>query len=434
MTPVSLLPSNATPLERAIEATIATRLALPAATVVASVLNPDTCPAALLPFLAWDLSIDLWDATWSEVTQRQVCRDALRLHQLKTTPAGIRAHVAVAGSSVTRILRPPARGFLRGAMDDAAREAWLAGLPQIRIYPFLHRSVVTARRSFLTGPGARRQFHALRPARIDVLTIGAAAPLSGRRAEAVADDRPVTGRRFLSRSRGAFLLGRRATFFDSGEETDVTLDSLDGGIVDRVYLRRPSRDRLFYGAGFGRGYLRTSQARTGVVTIRTDRAGAAFAVDRGVEPVDVQPQRVAQKRVAPAARSFFGRSRGFLLSSHAPMLVYDRVALNVPDRIGPRARVRNWHGRGRFGLAPFTAEIRVAVPMTRAVRRSGRWHGAGYRVAADLAPLDRAIEAVRTAKAARDTIHLDINGLRPVRFGSGLRFGDFDFGQLREAA
>ena len=39
--------------------------------------NPDECPVALLPYLAWALSVDRWDKNWSEQTKRQVIKSAL---------------------------------------------------------------------------------------------------------------------------------------------------------------------------------------------------------------------------------------------------------------------------------------------------------------------------------------------------------------------
>lgn len=34
--------------------------------------NPDTCPANLLPWLAWSFSVDRWDDKWPEATKRAV--------------------------------------------------------------------------------------------------------------------------------------------------------------------------------------------------------------------------------------------------------------------------------------------------------------------------------------------------------------------------
>jgi hypothetical protein len=394
----SLLPPNRTPLETALEATIAARLALPAH-LIAAQWNPDTCPPHLLGHLAWGLSIDLWDDAWPETQKRDVCRNALKLHSLKTTLAGIKAHVALTGSEVVRAIRPPATGFLYAAMTDAQRAAWLDALPQVRLYPFI-RTVIAKHRVFASGPAGR--FFA--------------------------------GRGFLRANRGIVLTGTRATYHDRGAERPIRYETPDPTSI-RLLIERSAR-RSWHGAGAIGGFLTRTQAAKGVVTLRLGDDAGSFAAEAGLDPVDVRPMRVLQARTAPAARSFFGpRSRArFLRASHAPFLVYDRVALHAPDRMGARRRTRSFHGAGRFGIAPFTAELRVAVPLQRAVRRSGRWHGAGFRAAASLAPLDQAIEAVRVSKAFRDTVLIDTAVHAPVLFGGGLQFGDFTFGEIRKVA
>jgi hypothetical protein len=70
--------------------------------------------------------------------------------------------------------------------------------------------------------------------------------------------------------------------------------------------------------------------------------------------------------------------------------------------------------------------------MVRKRRTAGRWHGAGYRKAADLSPLWRAIEAVRVSKAFRDTVLVNTTTQGVVNFSSGLTFGEFVFGQIKE--
>lgn len=367
------------------------------ASLITSVWNPDTCPLDLLPYLAWGLSVDLWDDRWTETTKRQACRKALILHRLKTTPAGVRAHVAQVGSEVVRIVRPPARESLRGAMTEEQRRAWLADLPQVRIYPFFKVSHAKSRQ-FFRGPGVHGW----------------------------------QGIGFLRSTRGFDIYGHRATFYDRGVEVPVTLGTTDAGDVKRVLLRRKAPNRNFLGHGIVAGYLRTSAAELNVVTVQLADEHQPFAVSPSMEPVNVRPERIAQGRIAPASRSFFGRHKRHLRGSFGPLLIYDRIALLDPSRLGARRKVLAYHGHGRFGIDPYTAEIRVRVPMRRPRLRSGRWHGNGYSKAASMEPLARAIEAIRVSKAFRDTVLIDTATIGQVKFGSGLRFGEFAFGQMKE--
>ncbi|MFA7597016.1 MAG: phage tail protein I [Novosphingobium sp.] len=402
----SLLPPNTTPFQQALEQTIAARQALPAE-LVSAVLDPDRCPEHLLGFLAWDLSVDIWQDDWPVEKKRHVLRIAWRLHRLKTTPAGIKAHVALTGAEVVKIVRPPARGFLRGAMTEAQRIAWLEGLPQVRIYPFFRRDIVRPGHLFMSGLTGKRFWS------------------SGR---------------FLRPSRGKLLLGRHATYYDRGEEFPVRLRDPEGDLIERIHIPRTDSRRAFWGHGWhGRFFLTASTADQRVITVRpaAEGSGEIFAVPPGGQTTDVRPRRVMQRRTAPIGRSFWVRRRrfhghGFLRESFGPQLVYDCYYIIDPARVGARQKVLTWHGHGQYGIDPFTAKLRVRVPMQRPRSRAFRWHGNGFLKAADLKPMWRAIEAVSLSKALRDKILIDTTTRQRAQFGSGLRFGNFTFGEIRK--
>jgi len=83
----SILKPNATQHDRAVEQSI--RKAKPDLTSVATLMNPDTCPAHLLGWLAWAFSVDVWEASWPEATKREVIRAALPVHQRKGTRGAV---------------------------------------------------------------------------------------------------------------------------------------------------------------------------------------------------------------------------------------------------------------------------------------------------------------------------------------------------------
>jgi phage tail P2-like protein len=94
----SLLPPNATPLERAVEAATArfANLDVP----LRDLLSPDRCPAALLPWLAWSLSIDVWSPDWSEEVKRAQIRVAIQIQRTKGTASAVRMAVESFGAGV----------------------------------------------------------------------------------------------------------------------------------------------------------------------------------------------------------------------------------------------------------------------------------------------------------------------------------------------
>lgn len=101
--PETILPPSSTPLERALDRSGASRLeALPA--VVASLWRAETCPAVLLPYLAWALSVDEWDNGWAEDKKRLVIAESRLIHQQKGTPAAIRRALAAIGQPDATII------------------------------------------------------------------------------------------------------------------------------------------------------------------------------------------------------------------------------------------------------------------------------------------------------------------------------------------
>lgn len=90
----SLLPPNATKLERNIEQAM-TPYAPPR--IIPTLWNASTCPASMLPMLAWASSIEDWDPQWSVEQQRAAIAAAADIHRHKGTPAAIKLALEVRG-------------------------------------------------------------------------------------------------------------------------------------------------------------------------------------------------------------------------------------------------------------------------------------------------------------------------------------------------
>lgn len=82
-----LLPPNADPQERALSESIARLSDVPV--LVRESWNPDTCPASLLPWLAWAYSVDDWAPDWTEQEKRDVIKQSLYVHKKKGTISAI---------------------------------------------------------------------------------------------------------------------------------------------------------------------------------------------------------------------------------------------------------------------------------------------------------------------------------------------------------
>lgn len=91
----TLLPPNATPLERAAGTAAANISAIPAP--IRSIWNPYTCPEALLPWLAYAMAVDEWDDTWPANTKRDVIAQSLQVKRVKGTYGSVQSAIEAMG-------------------------------------------------------------------------------------------------------------------------------------------------------------------------------------------------------------------------------------------------------------------------------------------------------------------------------------------------
>lgn len=94
----TILPINATAAERAVEQVAARVEDLD--TGIAKTWSPETCPADLLPWLAWALSVDYWGEDWAEDLRRSVVAASVETHRRKGTVGAVRRALAAAGLKI----------------------------------------------------------------------------------------------------------------------------------------------------------------------------------------------------------------------------------------------------------------------------------------------------------------------------------------------
>ncbi|MDE1465801.1 phage tail protein I [Spartinivicinus poritis] len=96
---MSLLPSNASPLEQGLADSTGRISDIPA--YPNYVWNPESCPANCLPWLAWALSVDEWDEAWEEQTKRNVIKASIEVHRHKGTLGAVKKALAATGVDIT---------------------------------------------------------------------------------------------------------------------------------------------------------------------------------------------------------------------------------------------------------------------------------------------------------------------------------------------
>lgn len=90
-----LLPPNSSQLERDIAAVNARLGEVP--TPLRDLVNPDTCPAVLLPWLAVEMAVSPWNDAWTEAQKRGVIASAYQVHRQRGTLAALKRVLAALG-------------------------------------------------------------------------------------------------------------------------------------------------------------------------------------------------------------------------------------------------------------------------------------------------------------------------------------------------
>ena len=146
----TLLPDNRTSFEEAADLTGARIADLPIG--LRELVQPHAVPAPHLPWLAWGLSVDLWDKDWPEEKKRARTARSLPFHAIKGTQTAIAEALAVMGAEARRFIVPPAKTYLSKALTETERAAYLDRFAQLRIYPFVARGVSGRNTRFLSAP------------------------------------------------------------------------------------------------------------------------------------------------------------------------------------------------------------------------------------------------------------------------------------------
>ena len=122
-----------TPRRRIVEEVSAERWPKVGADVIAKFKRPWECQLHLLPFLAFEESVDIWNENWPEWKKRSVIASAPADHAIKTTEAGIRRYVDIADGEVRQVVAPPEGFFAASDLSKAEMDAHIAKHPKVRI-------------------------------------------------------------------------------------------------------------------------------------------------------------------------------------------------------------------------------------------------------------------------------------------------------------
>jgi hypothetical protein len=411
--PISLLPSNSTPWETAHELTDAARWAAIDPMVITRTKDALLCEQQFLALLGWERSVDLWFDDWSEEKRRYVVDKWFEFERLKGTPEGFSRFYGLAGSKLLKVTSPPQMPYPRRGWTDAERLAYLAQFQQIRIYPKVPAREFQ-RGMFVASEARSKAF------------VGRVAPTAYR----ITIDTVV----------------REARLYDPATDAETVLTRReivrDVTHVGKVYefedIVLPARRNGFYVGDFldGKRYLGRDNAPERVIRTEIERPyGAAVSRPQwsSVVPtarlISIYPDLMRERFVDRG--HFIGRASTGLRTAIYP--ARDKAWQHVYERFYMYDRKRDrgvtagepgcYVGHARLGMMPFTAEMKVEIRGKR--RREEFTNLPGQYLTRDnRTSLDRALEATRACKAARDTIYLQTQTRRSRRFGDRMMFGD----------
>lgn len=401
----AVLYRDATGLERAMADADAERLVGTEAERIYWVWDPYKIPLQYLPYLAWAMGVNYWDDNWHETTKRAWVARQWEFKAIRGTLAGSRMAIDYSGRDVSPFgyellsaIVPPQKVFSGPSLTKAEREAWLATMPQLRVWRVQEKGIAGAHKSFYGGESNVRM-------RSRRFFLEGEAPT------------PTTA---LQR------LHRRARWIVDNVETDVSVTEL--GSAWQVHLPGKAGYRVMSNMPFRPGrYFIPSDAWTRLFTIAPKQALPwRTSIKQSLEPVSAEPERV----VINGTRGFSVfcnvpmSPRAYFIPSTAWKRIFQRYAIpmNNTGHLKRRSPVQ-FMGTGRYGFPKYTAWLRVRLTSRRSRYAAGE--GIAQRKLKFWLPHDgrtmiRARAAVVASKRLVDRIWLDTG---PVyRFVAGRPF------------
>jgi len=383
-----LLYRTSTGLEKALADVDGDRITDTAAELIQAIWDPWACPLRLLPYLAWAVGVEYWNDDWSETTKRAWVAYQLEFKSTRGTRRALEMAVDYAGRDVSRwgyevikVTTRPQKVFSGPSLTREQRQAWLAQLPQVRVWRINEQGTATPYKSFYGGRVANR----LRSRRF---CIAGAAPVP---------------------SDAVTRLNRRARWIEHGVETDIRVS--DFGSYFQLHKAGVENGSVFSGRpfGLGRHYL-PSTADDRLITIEPKAAMPWRSANTpSLQAVTSEPERVTIS--GTRGRSVFCDTplANFFVPTTAPYRIYQRYAVLDATVRELRRPPTQFMGVGRYGFPAFTAWANVEVRGTLNAKAAGfgfMQPRARFFIPHDSTAIDQVKLAAQGSKALRDKILL----------------------------
>lgn len=403
----SILPSNATPFERAIEIVSAERWDGIDVDIIRRARDPWTCPEHLLSFLAFERSVDIWNEDWPVEKKRSVIASAPLDHKLKGTEEGHRRYIEIADGELVETLVPPGGFFAAPDLSKDQWDAWISRMPRLRI----------------TLGHSQGEWEPPAGFFADSCAVGDDAP-------GINDGPALHGRRaLLRRHAGAPDEPLRIATMTT---TRSARDAVD---FERVVIPGLSSCGLAANDGAaGVDFTDAAETRPQVFSYRLDStyvheesALALTSVPVGYDPLDVRFLR--ESDTGDGTAQFFASAdaadAAFAGANDGGALLADVLYLHDRDVAAPIVDAMSFAGVTRVSFPAHHAEMMIRaeghLPAMTAFIAAVSYAGEDAALEDDLSGINLVMDATAAAKRLTDKLAVTFETTRPITLGLGRR-------------
>jgi hypothetical protein len=391
----SLLTDNATPLATAGEATDAARYPLPT-DLPRQFWNADECPSHLLGWLALQFSVDIWNDAWPDDKKRFVIRRSIPLHQKKGTEFAVGQYLLFNDTPAKRFVTPPQGCYAARSRTRQDYEAWIATLPEIRLYKPRPRGRAN---NFASGPTREQR-------RLGVACI-AGGPGKSYVGIVAGDQQDLLN-----------VTKRKAVLIENGVTTNLRIDGFASQDVETFYI--PHRAPQLMRAGGFAGFVAPRPIYPKDYVAKVRRAGEEWwnVTQVGREPINANPQIIAQ-RGSDNGHAFASRSIGRMYAGRNDndTRIFESWRIGgVATEDKRKVSTKSIAGRMRVGIQPKTAEITVIAHRRAAIGQFfvGLPRRTMFATRRDNSLVESIKRAIAASKSERDRILIDTYADPPV--------------------
>jgi len=368
--------------------------------------------ATALPFLLdqFDMQVcESWVPQITDEERRNLILRSIQYHKQKSTFAGIKSYVGLAGGKALRAYTASDKFYAGEEISSEDRKRWKDSFPEIRIYDFIDYSTEVA--SSICGPAFGFEDSFLGSETLPSFFCGG----------------------WESPSR----LGRKAVLVNEAGTTDLIWGGLTTDMgYEQLRIPGSAGGAFFTDEVLFQEFLMTPDSSERILSylVSPEDTFGGYQhnlLSPGLSPVSMIPDRVYQGSVDEiGVYTDEPWDLSLMAESTVSLRVYDSIRLYDRENRVKLPYSTSYLDYVRFPVEPCTAEIMIEVS---GVKSPVAFEFVDdYLVEDQLTLLHNALDAVEEAQSLRDRLYVNTKTHRPVRFGDRKKFNQFRFGEWKE--